>query len=404
MFSTLPITQLTPSPTHSKTPAAISTSTITPKPPTQSPTPFLSPTIPPDGMLKIQNLTILDQFPTDINITGTVIIHGYTDRPSFYLNFETGAKTTPVGDIYLSAVSPNRKFIAYIDATGSREEWSLVITTSGSTNIISWETDWLSIGYWLDNKRLLILRNRDPLLPSTIVLNPFSGERKEILPDYPDIETNYYSAEWWLPVYDPTLTRVVYPRVAGEERIVLWDLQKQRSITYLSSRNNPYGLTPVWSSNGQFFVMALEDQYVPTLTYPAHELYQVDRDGKAERITYLTSYYNYFLRIDSYSWSPDNQQIAFHISYRWKGNNLPEDQLAVLNTQTKEVTVFYIPGSFPHHVPVWSPDGRYILIDGYFYDKPFTGDYWTIMVDLANGYAKKIAKDSFPLAWLDYTP
>ena len=259
MFSTLPITQLTPSPTHSKTPAAISTSTITPKPPTQSPTPFLSPTIPPDGMLKIQNLTILDQFPTDINITGTVIIHGYTDRPSFYLNFETGAKTTPVGDIYLSAVSPNRKFIAYIDATGSREEWSLVITTSGSTNIISWETDWLSIGYWLDNKRLLILRNRDPLLPSTIVLNPFSGERKEILPDYPDIETNYYSAEWWLPVYDPTLTRVVYPRVAGEERIVLWDLQKQRSITYLSSRNNPYGLTPVWSSNGQFFVMALED-------------------------------------------------------------------------------------------------------------------------------------------------
>jgi WD40 repeat protein len=355
-------------------------------------------------LLKVEYLEILDQLPTDEKIKGTAVIIGYRDSPSFFLSLETRTEIPPVGNIYLGAVSPNRKLFAYINATGSRQDWNLVVTTDFTYNIIPLEKDWLGIVHWLDNEHLLILRNRDPLLASIIVLNPFTGERKEILPDYPDIETIYYAAEWWLPVYDPLLSRVIYPRVAGEARIVLWDLQKRQAVTYLTSRNNPYGLMPVWSPNGQYFAMALEDQYVPTLNYPAHELYRVDRDGKIERMTNLTAYYNFLLRITSYSWSPDNQQIAFHISYRWKGENVPEDQLAILNTKTREVKVFYIPGSFPHHEPMWSPDGQQILIDGYFYEDPFTGDYWTVLVDMSKGYAAKIARNSFPIGWLDYAP
>jgi hypothetical protein len=397
---------VSPSLTPTFTPTHQYKSTLLPTPAhSPSPTAFLTPTIHPEARLKIQIPKILERIPDDTEIIGTTVIHGYTDAPSYFLNMDTGAIIAPKGEIYLTSVSPNRKILAYIDATGSYENWNLVITKNLSELIIiPWEKDWLGLGNWLDNEHIVIRRKREPLLASVIVLNPFTGERKEILPDYPDIETIYYAAEWWLPVYDPTLTYVVYPRIAQDERIVLWDLQKEQAITYLTSHNNPYGLLPVWSSDGQHFVMALEDMYIPSLEYLAYELYLADCDGNVERYTYLTTYYNYLLRLDSYSWSPDNKQVAFHVAYSWGEGKMPEDQLAVLNTETREVTIFYLPGSFPHHEPVWSPDGQQLLIDGYFYTEPETGIYWTIMLDILKGYAVKIAKNSFPVGWLEYEP
>jgi Tol biopolymer transport system component len=231
-------------------------------------------------------------------------------------------------------------------------------------------------------------------LPSYMIFDPGTKRANEILPDYPDIETTYYSPEWWFPAYSPNGNDVVYPRVSSNSRIALWNRAKEQVIASLTSINNPYGLQPVWSSDGKHFVMALENKYLETLDDPSHELFLVEQDGKTKQLTHLTNYYKDTVRIGSYSWSPDNSRVAFQLMYQDKG------QLAVVDTRTNEVKVYNLPGSFVHHEPVWSPDGKTILIDGYF---EVSQDYWTVLIDLDKNRAIKIVQGSFPVGWVSFT-
>ena len=66
----------------------------------------------------------------------------------------------------------------------------MVVAVDGQPfQLIPWEEGWMTVEGWLDNERLLISRRRKGQydLDSMIVLNPFTGQRTELAPNYPDI-------------------------------------------------------------------------------------------------------------------------------------------------------------------------------------------------------------------------
>jgi len=98
------------------------------------------------------------------------------------------------------------------------------------------------------------------------LLNPFSGVHKELTHDYPGIYTDYPQPVWGdfrysVTVYDPFLSRVVYPEYRG---IVLWDLEADKFIARFTTRDY-WGGIPKWSPDGQQFVMKIDEDVPGTI-------------------------------------------------------------------------------------------------------------------------------------------
>jgi len=346
--------------------------------------------------IKLQTPEILDEIPGNLLLYGTLLISGYDNNPSYFLNLKDKSTKIVPDSFYGAQVSPDGKILAYFEhQENPNGSWGNLVVTNDFINkqIVPWKESWFLKGVGI-NGNLFILNTHGGSLPSFVLMNPKGNKEIEIAPDFPDIETNYYAGESWFPVYSPDGTKVVYPRISQTSRIALWDIKKQRDIATLFSINNPYGLEPTWSPDGKYFVMALENMYVENLNYPAHELFLGNASGQTRRLTYLADFFNDTVRIGYYTWSPDNIHIAFQVEH---GETA---QLAVINITTDELTVYQLNGYFVDHNPVWSPDGKYILIDGRFKD---SNDYWTLLVDLEKNRTMKTAKKSFPVGWVAFS-
>jgi hypothetical protein len=371
------------------------TSTSTP---TVQPTvfPTSSPTVLPAARLDFQCLEIGHGLPMTGTYTGTIVLGGYTETLSYRLDLSAWIMEPLVegydGKSIFEAVSPDRKLLAY---QVFHENWLIVTTFDGKEQPIhiSWEEDWGGIKGWLDNQHLQIY-----IEGGLLVLNPFTGERRELPDNFPDLREPIGSgADWWDISYNPTLTRAVYSRDPGDvhgNRIVLWNMQTVQAVTYLTSRNNPYGGEPVWSPRGDEFVMTLED-YDETKASLSDELYRVSQDGQITRVTNLSAYYNKLVSVQKYSWSPEANQIAFWVWYGWK-DSFQKDQLAVLDLDTLQVMSYCIDGAAVGDHPVWSPDGKQLIIEGRI-DKDRLG---TILVDLDRKQAFQIAGYFRPAGWM----
>jgi dipeptidyl aminopeptidase/acylaminoacyl peptidase len=389
-------------PTWTPLPTATPTRTLLPVTPT--PDVWKTPTIPPEARLRMHCLDIAPSLPPDAMVSGTVVLKGFNDSPSYLLDMETGVQSPlPKGDgEYLLdfTVSPDGKWLAYRRSTDDAT-W-LVITTADGSQLITfpWEEAWLGIERWLDENRIS-LWGENWESAHRIILNPFNGEHQEISGDYPDMDISSWPPVWG-PVYDPTLTRVVYPRLNGDEmnrqRIVLWDLQANQAIAYLSSNqasiHGSYGGMPVWAKDGQRFIMAL-DEFMDAPS--AMELYSTTREGKTTRLTNLTSYYSSILEINRYAWSPDEKYIAFWLNYGW-ARFTTDEVLAVLDMETLEVTNYCIPNSYATSTLVWSPDGKQLALRDINWESE---QERVILVDIIQGYAAGIAIGEMePVDWM----
>lgn len=362
------------------------------------------PVIPNAVQFKTQCLDILSNLPQDTVAIGTVVLKGFKDSLSYLLDMDTGIQS-PLSQgneelLIDFAVSASGKWLAYQRSINDTKE--LVITTADRSQLITipWEENWLGIERWLDENRIVLWKTGLPTT-SHVILNPFNGEQQEILDDYPDIDTSSWPPVW-APVYDPTLTRVVYPRTNGDEmnrqRIVLWDLQVNRAISYISSNqasiHGAYGGPPVWAEDGQGFIMAL-DEFINTLS--SMELYRITRDGEATRLTNLTSYYYSILEISRYTWSPGERYVAFWLKYGWD-SKFTNEELAVVDLQTLEVTNYCITSSFAGSALIWSPSGEQLVFGNLSEDGK---QRRAILVDVVQGYAASIAiGDLEPVGWM----
>jgi len=128
----------------------------------------------------------------------------------------------------------------------------------------------------------------------------------------------------------------------------------------------------------------------------------------SNKLTNLTAY-SPRTYIQSYSWSPDERYVAF-----WLNIDVPPDHrqkfgqqnLAVLDTHTLQVTNYCLPGDFSTSrarlvsAPIWSPDGRQLLVENRYAEKVSR----VIWVDVTENVAAQIADNMEPIGWMMSNP
>jgi hypothetical protein len=371
----------------------------TPSPTAESTPPTITSTV---GISK-QCLTVQDDVDQAITAEGHIVLYGIN-----ILHLPTREENPlPKGtnDILSNpSVSPDGKSLAYIH-TEYDEDWKflnshlLATTAEGVPQAkIPWTEGWGAIWGWLDNSRLLILPIDRP--PGTmILLDPFASTRQELMPTFPDVYAQKVPTRWenfTVVIYEPSLEKVVYLRDTFSEEglgIVLWDLQSNRELWQLSHTSAEI-VTPKWSPDGEKLTVA-----EPTTSDGYHfEILSVDSQGKVTQLTNLTSIYSVTL-IGDFNRSPDGRFIAFWFEDRpspQEGDGL--ERLLVLDTRENKITDYCIPGSVlgSARAPIWSPDGRYIVVENIYE----ANSSRVILVDIQENMAWQIAENQRPAGWM----
>jgi hypothetical protein len=377
-----------------------------------------------DGSLHTQCLQISPTFSGDIGSSGIIVLGtraGGEQRryDTLLLNVDSGEKslfTTQEKYQVENVVSPDNKLMAYqsvvFDANGTFIKYELVIADANGTTLktIPWEDKWLTLLEWTADQRLLLSYDEPysarsdghEFIASYLALDPFSGEQELLQPDVPgflDIYPSYGWMFWRTVIYDPTLTRVIYPRLMPDNKeeytLILWDETTKKLVTGLENIYKYFvvfsNTTPMphWSLDGSQFAFRGEIYVSDELV--EFELYRVSRDGEIEQLTSLTS----IALIDPYrfSWSPDGKHIAMLIDAWYTHGNT---HLAVIDVNTHVVTDYCIPvRGIQYGAPIWSPDGSQLLV------MDETDEYrHVILVDIVKNYAAQIAENYDPLGWM----
>lgn len=385
---------------------------VSPIPPSPTLTTATTPTVSLEARFQYHCLEIVSAFPPATTITGTLVLQGYQDHPTYLWNLETGAKIVLAenhftGDLAGEInVSPDRKLLAYVFLEEQEKKLSIqIVNVEGQVlQSLPWDETWATIVGWLDNTHLMIDREGTPLY-SLMILDPFTGQKQELFSHYPGIYPIWHEVDWEYfsaiaAVYDPTLTRVVYPN--GPE-YVLWDIPTRQVVARIPSYtalNN----APLWSPDGkQFLVVELpqewkEDQ--PT----QEELMVVSYEGKTTPLTHLSARFT-GVYIRHAVWSPDGRYVAF-----WLGINVPPGntyrdymELAVLDTSTQTIKDYCLKESFSkgEWAPVWALNSTQLLVQA----PPKTGKLSNnVLVDLAQGFAVQVEENAQNMAWMRSNP
>lgn len=404
-----PVVTLTPTSTATKTAPANS-------PPSTLPatvTPTFTPTAPPEVQIKVQCPDLLPALPVEANAIGFLVLTdgaaygGSGFAGTYFLNLETGNRITlPEKEVsnhqYGFVVSPNQKWLAY-----EEDERYVISTVDGQPRWdIPREYTWLWLIGWQDNEHIWIEKrnNRDdpPDEHVRVLLDVINQEQQEFpINQYPYI---YYMEGGFL-LYDPTLTLATYTKYTGTEGgLSLWDIQAEQEVAFFEETTFFY--EPAWSSDGQSlavaFTLSAGTPIPAELQIHGNDIYRVDREGRATRLTYLSDYYSKS-EIGRVAWSPDNRYIAFElnvepISYpEYADIDARGPRLAVLDTHTQQVTNYCIPLGVNGSKLIWSPDSRQIIVQN---QNVSNAKVYVLWIDIEAGVAAKIAEDVFPVGWM----
>jgi hypothetical protein len=308
------------------------------------------------------------------------------------------------------AVSPNGKWLAYsvivkgVQA-GNTSNWVVVVDPAGKQVATVRRDDWSEVSRWLDNDRLVVKQDpRNPIVPqitNLTILNPFTNEQRDLSPDFQDL----YNLNWlpdWLKlsetVYDPTLTRVVYPRLTNDgEDVVLEDLTNNKILSRIIPVATPHAV-PIWSPDGSRFLIANATIYAGAEGPQDFELYSISRDGETTQLTNLNAFYSRTF-ISDYRWSPDGRYIIFSLE-GWLGDStISSSSWAVLDTQNMEVTNYCIePYIHLYTGPFWSPDSRQFVVE--VADPSNKERSRLVLVDIIDNSAVQIADNVVPYGWM----
>jgi hypothetical protein len=214
--------------------------------------------------------------------------------------------------------------------------------------------------------------------------------------DRKSIESGYvYGAN---VLYDPTLTRVAYPKDGGDVAVV--DVQSGKELAHANFQD--WGSLPSWSPDGEYLTILNREGTVDNF-------YLVFRDGEEfQPITAFASLSD-FVSVPEYTWSPNSQQIAFWLKVDDdRQQDGTQSELAVLDIPTRQIKRLCIQGissndgeplSMNHPAPIWSPDGRYIMITQW--DDPATPKgYYVLAIDTETGSIEKVSENTAPIGWM----
>lgn len=392
------------------TPTRISTATLT-----------SSPTVPPEVM-RYQCLKIAESLPPDRSLKGVIAYNGDDNLSAYLLNQETNDTylfPREEGDRLLQfEVSPDGKWIMYDHYSERTKEDRLVIATAEGKPTWSRIVDFSILWSWFDNERLIRLEFLENGKHALQVLNPLTGEHQDLQADFPDSDAfpsnpgfppypNWNYSKGGYPVYDPTLTRVVYPGTATEIEeewpVIIWDVKAEQPLAQFVTKDY-WGETPLWMPDGKQFVFATK-LHSKDPSPPANEFLVISRDGEVKQLTHFTDYLEETRITNNYSMSPNGSLLAFWILA--KPSPFDNAQLAVLNIHTGAVTNYCIKGDSFLDVdayqeslitPIWSPDSTQLLVISRPPENPQLRR--VVMVDIVNNYAAQVNQDMEPVGWM----
>ncbi len=332
------------------------------------------------------------------------------------INVKTGVQTSLGGEVFFTIASAaDHDRAAYIDLITQR---LMVINAEGKViKMIPVPQSWRQVLQWKGNDTLLIENFRTtkegPItLSSTIAYNLSSGKIQEYLPDYPNLVSAplYYNALHWqqysttFAVYSPDLDMVIYPAQSSDETpIILWSVWNKDEVVRIHAEVD-WASAPQWNSDGSSFIIAAPPRFTTldgktfsntsdNLPYfGGHELFSVSKTGQVKRLTYLTRISKADER--AYVWSPDNKLVAFWLK---KSDRQTEWELNILDTVNQSVTdLCLLEPDYPTP-PVWSVDDNYLVVN---LTDQSENKSDIVLIDLAEGSARKIADQAKAKGWL----
>jgi len=322
-------------------------------------------------------------------------------------------------------VSPDKTMLAYRKVllnTGNKIIQNDLVIANANGQILKTipvEKKWGGILGWADNQHLFIQSaasnraedsGKKPL--PMLILNPFNNETTILRPDFPSfldapsITLPYWDG-WQGVIYDPALTRAIYPGFfAGDNEMftyVLWDMSSRKVVTSFENifttyilQNQPFP-RPIWSpDNSQFVFRGL----VPQPDRVVMELYSVSRDGVIKQLTHLDS--TAYIFGSNLSWSPDGRYIVMFLGPAY-GADDQKAHVAVLDMQTLDVTDYcFLVGDggtkYSEEAPsaIWSPNSEQFLVQDW-YEKDHRR---VILVDISRNVAAQVAEDMEAVGWM----
>lgn len=332
----------------------------------------------------------------------------YSKLKSPYLyEVGTGLKTNvPGGSSF--AVSLDREQSAYI----TQDDFLIIADRNGDEIVKRPFTD-ISIFRWVKDGLIVWGENGQAFL------NPITNERMELDDEFPNIYSVKY--EWDYAIYDPTLTRVVYP-VLDESRagswvevkkddvtggssfvykpqlpetyISLWDVQAKKEIVEVSrnSRNLFLPLVkPEWSSDGEQVIIAIVDNN-PNKDGSGRKLVSVSKNGLVKTLILMPPDFGMM----RFSLSVDQRHLAFWAPDPTDDFQIENLSLNVFDLVTGEITNYCIISPSISFQPIWSPDNRYLVVE-----LSIDGENSeVVVVDIEKNIAVKIADNAMPVGWL----
>jgi Tol biopolymer transport system component len=350
-----------------------------------------------------------------VSLSGSLALISSTHKSqeSFLLNLAANLRTSlsnnGLENIIDTVISPDGNWLAYSVYDHSLEhELLLIVSSSGEVikeiNLVDLlQSTSTGVTSWLDDERLVGVRMGEhpeisPAENVTIIFNPFTGELSQYKSDFQDIYSLYpeYPYLWGknfrtLSVYHPSLKLVIYKSFDG---VVLWDLFNKQIVKLLPDKDGPFSSGPVWSRDGERFAIDLDS---PT----GRNLFLISTTGKAEQVTTFERRSPGDLM--DFTWSPDGQSIAFWLSTRKGEDHVPIYDLTILNVNTQEVKSLCIhPINYrqidPSGYIYWSPDGHELVVAAGMNGDPKRSE--SVLLDLKNSHAYKVADDVIPAGWL----
>ncbi len=341
--------------------------------PAQTETVVPSATLEPDFPEGCVNLT---ETPLDTDLLNGLIITLDLDNFNYYffdpklnqlLSIEEKKQLlwdAPETEIIVARVSPNKKII---QSSPAHKNYDFIRTVDKIIKTYNYPSpgDW-NRGRWLDNEHIFFQYFEYPYGNTIVSYNPFTGEQKKIQLDLPNpyiVIDSLGKVAWVKADVDPSLKRALYND--KDERLVLWNLDTQKEIAFVSSPTDL--LEGTWSPDGKkFAIPSPKQQTWKILT--ASDLFTINMDGTIRELTTFNQRYPFANVGDHPSWSPDGSRIAYWLQISNVANADTENLrqwLAITDTTTLDTQIYCMSPNRPSSGSdiIWSPDSTQVIVN-----------------------------------------
>lgn len=300
--------------------------------------------------------------------TSVFFVSAFDENQNYFWDFEDSIATSiPFSrsdyEVYGGKISPNRQWIAFevnkLDNNGDVIDRKLVILNAfGQTKVsVPWKENWGVLRGWLDDKYLFI-ESREPILGTIIIVDPFTGQTRDLVPTLTNIYDDYPPAIWSTSP-NSDLTLVLYPNSASFEESLgytLWDAGSKKKLWRQASRFAP-SVPPQWSSDYMYFVVIVAMDPVQDNS----EIFVFDNLGRLISYTDFGAKYSSVFISKYISWSPDGHYLA---SWLYLGNDNIQPKrpsLVVIDFVEGKATDYCLLSFGIGSDIIWSKDGKWLI-------------------------------------------